>query len=170
MKEINLQSDDWHADETVVFINGIKYYLWLVIDSETLFIVSFHLSIYRDESSTFSLINEARKYGSPSNLITDRLPVYTEAIATLLPSANHIPVKPMSSDTNNNLIESWYKAKKEFNSFEKVNNLIYLLIFHYNFIISHSSLNKHTPAGVAGFTSDSFNKNSWFTAQQHNKN
>ena len=42
----------------------------------------------------------------------------------------------MSSDTNNNLIESfnktfkaWYKAKKGFNSFEKANNLIYLFIY-----------------------------------------
>src|SRR3712207_8050685 len=25
-------SDEWHADETVVFINGKKHYLWLVID------------------------------------------------------------------------------------------------------------------------------------------
>ena len=62
--------------------------------------------------------------------ITDRWSAYTQAIATLLPSANHIPVKPMSSDTNNNIIESFnktfksqYKAKKGFNSFEKANNL-----------------------------------------------
>ncbi|GAA0116603.1 hypothetical protein UT300016_23300 [Clostridium senegalense] len=46
----------------------------------------------------------------------------------------HIPVEPMSSDINNNLIESfnktfkvWYKAKRGFNSFEKANTLIYLL-------------------------------------------
>ena len=25
--QLNLQSDDWHADETVIFINGKKYYL-----------------------------------------------------------------------------------------------------------------------------------------------
>ena len=53
--QVDLQSDDWHADETVVFINGIKHYLWLVIDSETRFIVSFHLSKskYRDEIQLF---------------------------------------------------------------------------------------------------------------------
>ncbi|HAT4150118.1 TPA: IS6 family transposase, partial [Clostridium perfringens] len=27
--QLDLNSDDWHADETVVFINGKKYYLWL---------------------------------------------------------------------------------------------------------------------------------------------
>ncbi|MGM8309572.1 IS6 family transposase, partial (plasmid) [Clostridium perfringens] len=26
--QLDLNSDDWHADETVVFINGKKYYLW----------------------------------------------------------------------------------------------------------------------------------------------
>lgn len=72
MHQVDLQSDDWHADETVIFINGQKYYLWLVIDYETRFIVSFHLSPYRDEDSAFSLINEAKKYGTPYNLITDR--------------------------------------------------------------------------------------------------
>lgn len=38
---LNLLSDDWHADETVVFINGQKYYLWLAIDSETRFVLDF---------------------------------------------------------------------------------------------------------------------------------
>ena len=74
-------------------------------------------------------------------------------------------------DTNNNLIESfnktfkaWYKTKKGFNSFEKANNLIYLFIFHYNFIRPHESLNNYTPAEVAGFASDSLDKSSWFSA------
>ena len=86
-------------------------------------------------------------------------------------NTNHIYVAPMSSDTNNNLIESfnktfkaWYKAKKGFNSFEKSNNLVFLFIFHYNFIRQHGSLNNYTPADVAGFASDSLTKNSWFSA------
>ncbi|WP_141669553.1 integrase core domain-containing protein, partial [Clostridium septicum] len=117
------------------------------------------------------LVNEAKKIGEPANFITDRLPSYNEAVATLLPNTTHIPVAPMSSDTNNNLIESfnktfktWYKTKKGFNSFQKANNLIYLFIFHYNFIRPHGSLNNCTPAEVAGFASDSFAKNSWFSA------
>lgn len=83
----------------------------------------------------------------------------------------HIDVAPISSDTNNNLIESfnktfkaWYKSKKGFNSFEKSNNLIYLFIFHYNFIRPHGSLSNHTQAEVDGFASDSKSKNSWFVA------
>lgn len=71
---------------------------------------------------------------------------------------------------NNNLIESfnktfkaWYKAKKGFNSFAKANNLICLFIFHYNLIRPRGSLNNCTPAEVAGFASDSFAKNPWFS-------
>ena len=64
----------------------------------------------------------------------------------------------------NKTFKAWYKAKKGFNSFDKANNLIYLFIFHYNFIRPHGSLNNFTPAEVAGFASDSFAKNSWFSA------
>ncbi len=71
----------------------------------------------------------------------------------------------MSSDTNNNLIESfnktfkaWYKAKKGFYSFEKANNLISVFIFHYNFIRSHGSLNNYILAEVANFASDNKSK------------
>ena len=169
--QLDLQSDDWHADETVVFINGERYYLWLAIDSETRFILAFHLTKSRSEDSAFTLINEAKKFGEPTNFITDRLPSYNQAVAKVLPNTLHIPVAPMSSDINNNLIESfnktfkaWYKAKKGFNSFKKANNLISLFIFHYNFIRPHGSLNNLTPAEVAGFASDSCKRNSWFVA------
>ena len=157
--QLNLQSDDWHADETVVFINGEKYYLWLAIDSETRFILAFYLTKSLSEDYAFTLINE------PSNFITDRLPSYNQAISKVLPNTKHVPIAPMSSDTSNNLIETfkaWYKAKKGFNSFEKANNLIYLFIFHYNFIRPHGSLNNHTPAEAASFASDSKSKHSWF--------
>ncbi|MGV1124624.1 DDE-type integrase/transposase/recombinase, partial [Clostridium perfringens] len=42
--QLDLNSDDWHDDETVVFISGKKYYLWLAIDSETRFVLAFHLT------------------------------------------------------------------------------------------------------------------------------
>ncbi|MBD5640773.1 IS6 family transposase [Clostridium botulinum] len=168
---LNLQSDDWHADETVVFINGKRYYLWLAIDSETRFVLAFHLTKSRSEDSAFTLINQAKQFGKPLNFITDRLPSYNQATSKLLNECKHVAVPPMSNDITNNLIESfnktfkaWYKAKKGFNSFEKANNLIFLFIFHYNFIRPHGSLNKLTPAEVAGFQTNNLNKFSWFVA------
>ncbi len=116
-------------------------------------------------------MNQAKFMGKPKNFITDRLPSYHEAVKTVLNESTHIPVAPMFSDTNNNLIESFnktfkalYKTKKGFNSFEKANNLIYLFIFHYNFIRPHGSLNGSTPAEVAGFSTNNSNKYNWFIA------
>lgn len=164
---LNLQPDDWHADEAVVFINVERYYLWLPIDSETRFVLAFHLRKSRSEDLAFTLINQAKQFGNPSHFITDRLPSYNQAVAKLLNESKHVPVAPMSSSITNNLIESfnktfkaWYKAKKGFNSFEKANNLIFLFIFHYNFI----RLNKLTPAEVVGFQSNQLNKYSLFVA------
>ena len=161
---LDLNSDDWHADETVVFINGERYYLWLAIDSETRFILAFHLTKSRSEESAFTLINQAKEFGAPLNFITDRLPSYNQA-AKLLSNTKHVAVKPMSNDITNNLIESfnktfkaWYKAKKGFNSFEKANNLISLFIFHYNFIRPHGSLNGCTPAEVSDLNTNDLNK------------
>ena len=41
---LDFNSDEWHVDETCVFIKGVKHWLWLVIDSETRFILAFHIS------------------------------------------------------------------------------------------------------------------------------
>ncbi|SUY38516.1 ISCpe7, transposase [Clostridium perfringens] len=154
-----------------MFISGKKYYLWLAIDSETRFVLAFHLTQARDSDAAFILMNQAKSMGKPNNFITDRLPSYNEAVKTVLNESTHIPVPPMSSDTKNNLIESfnktfkaWYKTKKGFNSFEKANNLIYMFIFHYNFIRPHGSLNGSTPAEVAGFSTNDSNKHNWFIA------
>ncbi|WP_051823813.1 IS6 family transposase [Clostridium sulfidigenes] len=170
---LDLKSNDWHANETVVFINGERYYLWLTIDYETRFILAFHLTKSRSKEPVFTLINQAKEYVTPTNFITDRLPSYNQA-AKVLNSSNHIAVKPISSEITNNLIESfnktfkaWYKAKIGFNSFEKANNLISLFIFHYNFIRPHGILNGFTPAEVAGMNIDDLDKKSWFVAAYH---
>ena len=58
----------------MVFINGKKYYLWLAIDSETRFVLAFHLTQARDSDAAFILINQAKSMGKPKHFITDRLP------------------------------------------------------------------------------------------------
>lgn len=50
MPTLNFNSDEWHADETVIKINGIKYYIWFIVDSETRFVLGFHLSPHRDSA------------------------------------------------------------------------------------------------------------------------
>lgn len=39
---------DLNSDETVVKIASIKFYIWFIIDSETRFVIGFHLSTHSD--------------------------------------------------------------------------------------------------------------------------
>lgn len=63
---MDLHSDEWYA--AVVFINGEKYYLCLAIDSETRFILAFHLTKSWSSDSAYTLINKAKNCGKPTYL------------------------------------------------------------------------------------------------------
>ena len=155
---LNFNSDEWHADETVVKISGVKYYIWFVIDSETRFVLGFHLSPHRDSSQAFSLFNSIKGLGTVNALVSDRYSAYNVPVkASLGQNVKHIRVQSFKDDISNNLIESfhhqfkaWYKTKQGFNSFDSANNLISMFVFFYNFVRPHSALNNLTPAQVAG--------------------
>lgn len=162
-------SDEWHADETVVKVDGQKYYLWICIDSESRLITSWNLSSSRGSDAAFSLFKQAKKFGSPNAIVTDRWPSYIEAINTTFCDTKHIRVESFRDDISNNLIESfnktfkfWYKKIKGFKSFESANSLISNFIFYYNFIKSHSSLSNLTPAEVCGINYSHRDKINWF--------
>lgn len=165
---INLNSDEWHADETIVKINGRKYFLWFVIDSETRFVISFHLSPYRNSPQAFSVLQDSSSYGTPNSIVTDRLGSYDAAVNAVFKNANHIKVQSFKDVISNNIIESfndtfksWYKPKRGFCSFESANNLISTFVFFYNFIRPHSSLSNLSPAQVAGATYCNAAKQTW---------
>ena len=157
MPMIDLNSDEWHADETVVKVAGVKHYLWFVVDSETRFIIGFHLSPHRDSSQAFSVLNEAAAYGIPRSVVSDRYSAYKVPVKSLFMGVNHIRVETFKDDISNNLIEcfnkqfkAWYKTKQGFSSFQSANNLISMFVFFFNFVRPHSALNGFTPARVAG--------------------
>jgi transposase-like protein/rubredoxin len=154
---IDLNSDEWHTDETVVKIAGVKHYLWFVIDSETRFIIGFHLSPHRDSPQAFSLLSQAAKHGKPSAVVSDRYSAYNVPVKSIFKDVRHIRVQSFKDDISNNLIEcfnkqfkAWYKTKQGFSSFSSANNLISMFVFFFNFVRPHSALNGSTPAQVAG--------------------
>ena len=155
---LNFDSDEWHADETVVKISGQKYYIWFIIDSETRFVLGFHLSPYRDSNQAFTLFNSVKELGTINCLVSDRYAAYKQACKSVLgDDVKHIRVESFKDDISNNLIESfhhqfkaWYKTKQGFNSYDSANNLISMFIFFYNFVRPHSALSGLTPAQVAG--------------------
>lgn len=168
---LNLNSDEWHIDETVVKINGLKHWIWFTIDSETRFIVSHHLSPSRASEQAFSNLYFSKSFGSPKSVVSDGLPAYMVPVKSIFPDSKHIVVKSFKDDISNNLIESfnktfksWYKSKLGFNSFESANSLISMFVYFYNFVRPHSSLNNLTPAQVAGANYDDKVRNSWLIA------
>jgi transposase-like protein len=157
VSSLDLNSDEWHVDETVVKINGDKYYIWFLVDSETRFVIGFHLSRHRDSPQAFTLLNAAKGLGHPKAIVSDRYSAYKVPVRSIYAGTKHIRVESFKDDISNNLIESfnhqfkaWYKTKQGFNSYSSANNLISTFVFFYNFVRPHSSLNGHTPAQVAG--------------------
>ena len=155
---LNFNSDEWHADETVVKILGKKHYIWFIVDSETRFVLGFHLSPHRNSPQAFSLFDSVKNLGNPNSLVTDRYSAYKVPAKSVL-GVNHIRVESFKDDISNNLIEcfnkqfkAWYKTKQGFNSYESANNLISMFIFFFNFVRPHSALSNLTPAQVAGLS------------------
>lgn len=153
---LNFNSDEWHADETVVKIQGKKYYLWLILDSETRFVLGFHLDRHRDSTQAFTILEAVKAMGTPQAIVSDRYFAYQMPVKTLH-GVRHIRVESFHDDITNNLIEcfnkqfkAWYKTKQGFSSFASANNLISMFIFFYNFVRPHSALNNLTPAQCAG--------------------
>lgn len=154
---LDLSSDEWHTDETVVKIASVKHYLWFVVDSETRFIIGFHLSPHRDSPQAFTVISQAKQLATPAAVVSDRYSVYKVPVKSILPDANHIRIESFKDDISNNHIEcfnkqfkAWYKTKQGFSSFTAANNLISMFVFFFNFVRPHSGLDGRTPAQVAG--------------------
>ena len=169
MPLLDLNSDEWHADETVVKIAGAKHYIWFIIDSETRFVIGYHLSPHRDSPQAVSLFSEASKYGKPSAIVSDRYSAYKVPTKAIFGDAKHIRVQSFKDDISNNLIEcfnkqfkAWYKTKQGFSSFESANNLISTFVFFFNFVRPHSALNGLTPARVAGLVLSKRRKREFF--------
>jgi len=95
---LNFDSDEWHADETVVKIQGKKYYLWLVLDSETRFVLGFHLSPHRDSPQAFTILKAVKSIGTPQAIVSDRYGAYRVPVKTLY-GVRHIRVQRTSPTT-----------------------------------------------------------------------
>lgn len=156
MPAMNFNSDEWHADKTVVKISGEKYYIWFIIDSEARFVLGFHLSPHRNSPQAFRLFHSVKQYGTPNAIVSNRYSAYKVPVKSVF-GVPHIRVASFQDDITNNVIETYnkqfkycYKAGYGFNSFESANTMIVVLVFFYNFIRPHSSLSNLTPAQVAG--------------------
>ena len=69
----------WHLDEVFVKINGERHYLWRAVDHEGEVLES-----YGDKKAALKFMKKAmRRYGSPYEIVTDRLRSYSAAAKEL---------------------------------------------------------------------------------------
>ena len=104
---MNFNSDEWHADETVVKIAGKNYYIWFIIDSETRFVLGFHLSPHRSSPQAHDLFQHVSSLGHPNSIVSDRYSAYKIPTKCYFPHAKHIRVESFKDDISNNLIEAF---------------------------------------------------------------
>ena len=97
---------------TALKIAGVKHYIWFIIDSETRFVIGFHLSPHRDSPQAVSLFSEAVKLGKPSVIVSDRYSAYNVPVKSIFDGAKHIRVQSFKDDISNNLIERFNKQFK----------------------------------------------------------
>jgi transposase-like protein len=155
---LDFNSDEWHADETVIKIKGVKHYIWFIIDAETRFVLGFHLSPRHDSPQAFALFERVKGLGKPQTLVSERNSAYIMPARVVL-GVRRQRVASFDEAAPNNLIErfhkqfkAWYKTKNGFGSFVAANNMIATFVFFFNFVRPLMALSGLTPAQVAGLS------------------
>ena len=73
----------WHLDEVFVKINGERHYLWRAVDHEGEVLESY-VTKKRDKRAALKFMKKAmRRYGSPNEIVTDKLGSYGAAAREL---------------------------------------------------------------------------------------
>ena len=91
----------WHLDEVFVKINGERHYLWRAVDHEGEVLESY-VTKKRDKKAALKFMKKAmRRYGSPNEIVTDKLRSYSAAAREL-----GCPEKQVTKRWANNRVEN----------------------------------------------------------------
>jgi len=150
----------WVADETVIKINGKKYWLFDCIDADTRFLLASHLSPNRGTREARALMEKAteRANKTPQVVMTDKLAAYLDGVELAFGAdAKHRQGSPFDIETNTNLIERFQGSLKDRTKVlrglkkpETARKFIEGWLIHYNYFRPHISLKGKTPAQKAG--------------------
>ncbi len=66
---LNFDSDEWHTNETIVKIRGMKYCLWLVVHPLSLVFI---FSNTGNSPQALSLLNSVKRLGNPRTVVAHR--------------------------------------------------------------------------------------------------
>lgn len=157
--------NDWVADETVLKLDGEKYWCIDIIDSRTRVLLGAKLSHNREGKDIAELLATAKARAKhnpekPLTIITDGWGGYRERIEKVFGSdAKHIVTDPFDKNQtgyNSELIERWHgtlkdrtKSLRGLKSVETANKFLDGFLAWYNFMKPHESLDGITPAEKA---------------------
>ncbi len=169
-------SGAWHIDETVINIDGRNEYLWNILDHETRFALSTHISHDRSLRNTRIPIARAKAAtpDRPSDVFTDGMNTYPEAISKELGRratpfddpkqvkgsgswfTPHRRVPSIRAKISNNRIERYHGTEKQrfkvmraFDGATGASALSEGHRVHYNLVREHEAIGM-TPGEAAG--------------------
>ena len=151
-------SGEFHADETVVFCDGIEKWFWEIIDEKTKFMLASHLSDVRKVDDAEKLFHEAkmRIKERPEHIYTDGLWAYRAGFKWTFYSMGTELVQSVgiNSRVTNNVAERLHGTLKDrlkvTRGLETAEAMLKGWFVHYNFVRPHQSLDGRTPAEAAG--------------------
>lgn len=162
----------WHEDETMVACEGHKIWFWQMIDEDTKFLVSSHLSGTRTFEDTVAIFKKGLEQSKvrPKAVFVDGSHVYNRAFnkvfytlkkATRPALVQRVGVRKRET---NNIVERLHgtlkdrtKSMRGLKDFESTRSILEGFTVHYNFVRPHQSLGGKTPAQVSGIDM----KNDW---------
>jgi len=150
----------WVMDETVVTLDGKKYWLITAIDSDTRYLLGTKLSTNRAGKDIREVLERATaKTGVvPNEVLTDGWGGYRDAIELAYGAdSRHIVSKPFTeADLSTNLMERWNGTLKDrlkpMRGMDRNTNMQLILdgfVFYYNYLRPHMGLGGKTPAEAA---------------------
>lgn len=91
----------WHLDEVFVQINGETHYLWRAVDHEGE-VLEVYVTKHRDRRAALSFIKRVlKRYGRPSEIVTDRLRSYRAAMRDLGNAEHQVCGKRLNNRAEN---------------------------------------------------------------------
>ena len=136
----------WHLDGVFVKINGERHYLWRAVDHEGEVLESY-VTKKRDKKAALKFMKKAmRRYGSPNEIVTDKLRSYSAAAKELGCSE-----KQVTERWANDRVESSHlpfrRRERAMLRFRRIHSLQKFASIHasfYNLFNSQRSLSKRS--------------------------
>jgi transposase-like protein len=161
----------YHVDETAIKCKGVEKWFWEIIDDQTKFLVTGHLSHARSTEECVALFKKSIEVAKrkPTSIYCDGLPAYVDGynrVFYTMKKADRpelIRRVGIRAIHNQNIVERLHctlkdriKPTRGLKGEETVRTLLEGWVVHYNYVRKHQTL-KMTPAQASGLNV----KNDW---------